>query len=155
MPSGGVVTRENLCRHTLILGETGSGKTKSGILPVLAGMTHSTNDTVSCALVIDPKKELKSYLDQQRDNITVHTIDIHNQDKRPILNLMAGEKSVVRLLKKNQYKDAAVKILLRAESLSIANPAGVLAGNPPGHLATRSGTYKALKWPVPFLPCFY
>ena len=35
---GGRIPRAGLCRHTLVLGETGSGKTVSGILPVVGAV---------------------------------------------------------------------------------------------------------------------
>ena len=50
----GQVPRSSLTRHTLILGESGSGKTVSGILPVLSAIVRN-EAPVSCALVIDPK----------------------------------------------------------------------------------------------------
>ena len=56
----GAVDTAHLKRHTLVLGETGSGKTASAILPVLAAAYRAPE--VGVALVIDPKHELGSAL---------------------------------------------------------------------------------------------
>ena len=56
----GAVDTAYLKRHTLVLGETGSGKTASAILPVLAAAYRAPE--VGVALVIDPKHELGSAL---------------------------------------------------------------------------------------------
>ena len=56
-PPRGQVPRNLLCRHALILGETGSGKTASGILPVVSALLDKES-RVGCALVIDPKHEV-------------------------------------------------------------------------------------------------
>ena len=129
---GGRVPRAGLCRHTLVLGETGSGKTVSGVLPVVGAVMAPDNQAVSCALIIDPKRELKSHVTRLRhDGITVHEIDVEADRQRPVLNLMAGEAlSVDTDLDKNQFLEAARKILIRSASLSPTSPARVLAGLP-------------------------
>ena len=126
----GWLDRNNLCRHMLFLGETGSGKTLSGILPVVGSIMAPENRTVGCALIIDPKREIKPYLDKMRHgNINVHEIDIHQERKRPVLNLMAGENlSVEAELADDRFLEAARKILIRSASLSTVSPARVLAG---------------------------
>ena len=62
LPPDGRFELDSLKRHVLILGETGSGKTASGIMPLLRAIVdssgHSDERRVSCALVIDPKREL-------------------------------------------------------------------------------------------------
>ena len=73
----GQVPRGNLCRHTLVLGETGAGKTLSGVLPVVGAVMAPENRTVGCALIIDPKREIQPYVKQlQHDGVTVHDIDV-------------------------------------------------------------------------------
>lgn len=53
------ITSEMMSRGTLILGETGSGKTVSAVIPILKGvLMHGHGDTRCAALVIDPKHEL-------------------------------------------------------------------------------------------------
>ena len=49
-----------LCRQTLILGETGSGKTISGVKPLLNALLAPDlpDGTGWCVLVVDPKREL-------------------------------------------------------------------------------------------------
>jgi len=37
-------TREELCRHILITGDTGTGKTKSGMQPILVQLTRNVPD---------------------------------------------------------------------------------------------------------------
>ena len=129
---GGRVPRAGLCRHTLVLGETGSGKTVSGILPVVGAVMAPDNRTVGCALIIDPKREIKSYVARLRhDDITVHDIDLETGRQRPVLNLMAGETlSVDTDLDHDRFLEAARKILIRSASLSPASPAKVLTGLP-------------------------
>ena len=122
---GGRVPRAGLCRHTLVLGETGSGKTVSGILPVVGAVMAPDNQAVNCALIIDPKREIKSHVARLR-----HDIDVGDR-QRPVLNLMAGEAlSVDTDLGHDRFLEAARKILIRSASLSPTSPAGVLAGLP-------------------------
>ena len=129
---GGRVPRAGLCRHTLVLGETGSGKTVSGVLPVVGAVMAPDNQAVSCALIIDPKREIKSHVTRLRhDGITVHEIDVEADRQRPVLNLMAGEAlSVDTDLDHDRCLEAARKILIRSASLSPTSPAKVLAGLP-------------------------
>ena len=129
---GGQVPRAGLCRHTLVLGETGSGKTLSGVLPVVGAVMASDNRTMGSALIIDPKREIQPYVKQLRhDGVTVHDIDVEAGKKRPVLNLMAGEAlSVDEDLEHDRFLEAARKILIRSASLSPTSPAKVLAGLP-------------------------
>ena len=60
----GEVPRETLLRHTLALGDSGSGKTCSAILPVLRSLIEAPPGRVGCALVIDPKGELGPMLER-------------------------------------------------------------------------------------------
>ena len=126
----GWLDRNNLCRHMLFLGETGSGKTLSGILPVVGGIMAPESRTVGCALIIDPKREIKSYVEKMRHNgFTLYDIDIHQERQRAVLNLMAGEKlSVKSEFADDRFLEAARKILIRSASLSTVSPARVLAG---------------------------
>ena len=48
-PPDGMVPRDVLTRHTLVLGETGSGKTASCILPVVAAMAAAPRERASAA----------------------------------------------------------------------------------------------------------
>jgi hypothetical protein len=54
------LTRAELFRHVLILGETGSGKTRSGVLPLLRAIlaAASNEEDAPAMLLIDPKHEL-------------------------------------------------------------------------------------------------
>ena len=68
LPPDGRFELDSLKRHVLILGETGSGKTASGIMPILRAIVdssgHSDERRVSCALVIDPKRELAEAIER-------------------------------------------------------------------------------------------
>ena len=60
----GEVPRETLLRHTLALGDSGSGKTCSAVLPVLRSFVEAPRGRVGCALVIDPKGEIGPVLER-------------------------------------------------------------------------------------------
>ncbi|MBS1681666.1 MAG: DUF87 domain-containing protein [Bacteroidetes bacterium] len=51
---------QDMSRHFLILGETGSGKTKSAIIPLLNSILTYSEESRPSLLVIDPKNELYS-----------------------------------------------------------------------------------------------
>ena len=103
----------------LALGETGSGKTVSGILPVLGSIIAPENRMVGCTLVIDPKHEIRQVIGQQaHPGITVHDVDVECE-RRPVLNLMDGYgASLGPALDDGQYLEAARQILIRSASLS-------------------------------------
>lgn len=56
---------DQMSRHTLVLGETGSGKTKSAIFPLVgAGLEYGTSagrELAPSMLIIDPKREIEAY----------------------------------------------------------------------------------------------
>ena len=116
----GRVSRPTLCRHTLALGETGSGKTVSGILPIIGSIMAPENHMVGCTLVIDPKHEIRDVIGQlQHPDIAVHDIDVEQAERRPVLNLMAGHgQSLAPSLAEDQFMEAARQILIRSASLS-------------------------------------
>ena len=59
-PPDGAVPREVLTRHVLVLGETGSGKTTSCILPMVAAMARAPRERCGGALIIDPKARARA-----------------------------------------------------------------------------------------------
>lgn len=123
-PPTGQVGREVLCRHKLILGETGSGKTASGILPVVSSIMRNDNQSVGCALIIDPKREIGSHIEGD-----VEVIDLKGQARRPIINLMLRkQQDIEQALENEQYLKAAREILVRSASLSSYSPAKILGG---------------------------
>ena len=77
----GRLDRRVLCRHVLILGETGSGKMASGVLPVVAAMFDPRNP-FGCALVVDPKREIGASLDalERTGDVAVHGRRAENPD---------------------------------------------------------------------------
>ena len=119
----GQVPRSSLTRHTLILGESGSGKTVSGILPVLSAIVRN-EAPVSCALVIDPKHELLPAIRSMAGpGVRVRLL----QPGEDSLDLMAGPRSVAEDIDAGRWMTAARKMLARASSFA---PSGacVLAG---------------------------
>ena len=86
-PPHGEVPRAALTRHMLVLGETGSGKTASSILPVVAAMARETGERIGGALVIDPKRELGPVLERLAGERLHHVLA-----DTAALNLMAGER---------------------------------------------------------------
>ena len=123
----GRVSRPTLCRHTLALGETGSGKTVSGILPVIGSIMAPENRMVGCTLVIDPKHEIRQSIGQlAHPGIAVHDIDVECA-RRPVLNLMDGYGAALGpALDDEQYLEAARQILIRSASLSPLSAARAL-----------------------------
>jgi hypothetical protein len=58
----GSISDSELHRHFMFLGETGSGKTVSGILPLCRLAFSNQKEFPSAGLVIDPKSEIGDYL---------------------------------------------------------------------------------------------
>ena len=124
----GCIDREALCRHTLAFGETGSGKTVSGILPVVNALFDRDN-RVGCALVVDPKRDIEPVLRQfASEGHDVRTLDISGADGSCMLNLMAGPHSIEDDLANDRVMTAAAKMLVRVSTLSPNHPARSLAG---------------------------
>ena len=128
---GGEIARADLCRHVIVFGETGSGKTKSAIVPVLrailrqADRSYKGNSRVSCALVIDPKKELLPILNNgAAEGASVRVLKTRGDNQGGLkLNLMFGEWSIQEDLAANDMLGAAHKILRRCASFSPENSA--------------------------------
>ena len=122
-PPDGAIPRAVLTRHTLMLGETGSGKTVSGILPVVGAMARAPAGAMGCGgLVIDPKRDLRAVLERLAPERlrTVTTEDA-------VLDVMTGPRWCLAAdLAAGRYRSAAVRILHRLASFSPANPAHVL-----------------------------
>ena len=143
-PPDGDVPRAVLTRHTLALGESGSGKTRSAIIPAIAALARAAPEQAGAALVIDPKCELLpvlSALAPQR----LH----HVRTGGVAINLMAGPRwSIAADLAAGRWLSGATRILCRAASFVPSSPAQVLmdhAGG--GHTAeffNREGTSLAL-----------
>ena len=129
-PPSGEVPRWVLTRHMLVLGETGSGKSVSVILPLLMALARAPRERLGCALVIDPKRELEPVLTrvapQRLQHVTPEAI---------ALNVMVGEWSIDADLAAGRWQTAAVRILLRAASfvpsslLRVLGPHKVSEGN--------------------------
>ena len=120
---GGQVPRFALTRHTLILGETGSGKTASGVLPVV-GAIMRPDSPVSCSLVIDPKGEIAPVVERLAGpgcDVRLLRADAESID------VMGRRSSVAEDVAQGRWLSAAQAMLARAASLS-DSPARVLAG---------------------------
>ena len=139
-PPVGSVPREALTRHALVLGETGSGKTSSCILPVVAAMARAPRERLGAALVIDPKRELGRVLVRVAPD-RVH----HVTADRAVLNIMSGPRwSLDEDLAHGRWLTAARRILCRVASFVPSSPARVLmehkVGDSNSEFFDREGT---------------
>ena len=131
----GRVSRGLLCRHVLILGETGSGKTASGVLPAVAAL-FDRRHPVSCALVVDPKREIGEALAalEGAGGAEVRAFDPKPGPGGPTLNLMAGPQwSLDGDMAAGRYRSAARRMLVRTGTLASTSPGAVLSGGDGGH----------------------
>ena len=126
----GDIERAALSRHVMVFGETGSGKSKSAILPVLQAILRQANGVaeghtpVSCALVIDPKKEILPVLQHKSpDGVGVRVLRTSRDGESLNLNLMLGEWSLEDDLAADDMTAAAHKVMLRCASFLPKNPA--------------------------------
>ena len=121
-PFHGDVPRALLGRHFLALGETGSGKSVSVVLPVVSAIVAAPPDRVSASLVIDPKHEIGPML--------ARLVPERLHYLRPAdvgLSLMAGPRwSLEADLAAGKWLGAATKIMLRVLSFIPTSPARVL-----------------------------
>ena len=127
-PPSGEVPRSVLTRHTLVLGETGSGKSFSVILPLLMALARAPRERFGGAFVIDPKLELlprlKSVASERLQHVTTEAI---------ALNVMVGEdRSIDADLAARRWRTAAHRILLRAASFARSSPLRVLGPHKTG-----------------------
>ena len=143
-PPAGEVPREVLTRHTLVLGETGAGKTASCMLPVIAALGSTPPKRLGGALVIDPKLELGPVLERLAPERLHHvTAD------QGVVNLMGGRRWRLQAdLEAGNWHTAALKVLCRVASFVRASPAQVLMDHEPAGSNTeffnREGTSLAL-----------
>ena len=131
----GRLDRRLLCRHVLVLGETGCGKTQSAILPAV-GALFDPDNPIGCALVVDPKREIDAVLRRlgAAGGVRVQLFKPRADGGGPLLNLMRGPQwSLEEDLAAGRYLTAARKILVRSSSLSNISPGGSLAGRMPSH----------------------
>ena len=128
----GKVDERYLRRHTLVMGETGSGKTRSAILPALISAYRSPR--VGVGLVIDPKHELDDALEGWSNREGEH------KSKRLVrisgggyaIDLMSSAQwSIKEMIEKEEYWSAAQRILQRIATITNSNPARILLGEPP------------------------
>ena len=143
-PPHGDVPREMLTRHTLVLGETGSGKTASAILPVVSALAKAPGGAVGAALIIDPKRELAPALEQLAPGRLRHV-----RSDQVTLNVMGGPRWCLKEhLAAKRWFSAASLILHRVASFVPTSPARVLVSHPVGdsnsEFFNREGTELAL-----------
>ena len=127
---GGMVDEALLRRHVLILGESGSGKTASGVLPLAAALGRSP-ERLACALVIDPKRELLERLEAAAHaDVSVRRLKL---DEDPAgLCVMGSEAEALREdVRAGRVITAATRILMRVDSLDPNDATGALCGRMP------------------------
>ena len=139
-PPDGDVTRELLGRHVLALGQTGSGKSASVVLPVVRAIVAAPPDRVSASLIIDPKHEIGPLLTQLAPERVQHL-----RPAQAGLCLMSGPRwSLDADLAAGNWLGAATKIVLRAVSCVPTSPARVLMDHQQdtlnGEFFAREGT---------------
>ena len=129
-PPDGDVVRELLLRNLLALGETGSGKTLSFILPLVVALLRSPPGRFGGAFVVDPKRELAPILERAAPGRVrlVRASDL-------VLNVMGGAtQALASELAAGRWLSAATRIVMRLVSLVPSSPAHVLVA----HLVTNS-----------------
>ena len=127
----GRIDRAVLCRHMLILGESGSGKTVSGIRPVVQALFDDDN-RVGCALVVDPKGDIEPTVERlaATTGTELRKLDVSTDERPWILNLMSGPHSIEDDLANDRVLTAAKRVLVRVASLVPKHPARSLDGAP-------------------------
>ena len=139
-PPDGTVPRGSLTRHMLVLGETGSGKTASCVLPVVAAMARAPRRRLGCSLIIDPKREIGRALRVLAPG-RLDEVD----PKRAALDVMAGPRWCLEDdLEAGRWLTAARRILCRVASFVPSSPARVLmdhqVGGSNSEFFNREGT---------------
>jgi hypothetical protein len=81
----GSMDESELYRHFMFLGETGSGKTVSGIQPLCKAGFSAHKKQLSAGLVIDPKSEIGDYISGV----------LGNQAEKRMIRIRSGKKSPV------------------------------------------------------------
>ena len=114
----------------MILGETGSGKTKSGVLPIVDAIISSSSlprrrPAVSCALIVDPKFEITKEIEALRDRPN-YDIDVINE-RQYALNVMPDDD----VWSTSPLREQAEDILKRCATFVPDNDAQILLGKRP------------------------
>ena len=122
-PPSGYFPRDELTRHVLALGEPGSGKTSSVMVPLLYPLADASLDNVSTALVVDPTGELTRLL----AHFPAERPVVHLHPDTVVLDLMAGPRwSLDADLSDGWWLTAAHRILCRVAALVPESPARAL-----------------------------
>ena len=131
-PPAGEVPREVLTRHALALGDSGSGKSASAVLPVVCALLEAPAGRVGCALVIDPKGEIGPLLEREVPERLRAIVPSETG-----LDLMGGaDWSLTDDLARGRFFSAATRIALRVLGFDPTLPTRVLAD----HQAPDSST---------------
>lgn len=134
----GLMDKALLRRHTLILGESGSGKTASGVLPLAAALCRDPAG-LACALVIDPKRELLGRLRAAaHPDVSVRPIDLDG-DPSALCVMGRGAEALREDVRAGRVITAATRILSRMDGLDPNEELGTLTG--------RATTSKDPYWP--------
>lgn len=85
------VPAAQMSRHFMILGETGSGKTKSAIIPIMRSIVRTKiNGKRASALVIDPKNELYNHVKGEPGIISYNQILL---EEGSVIDFFEGDRS--------------------------------------------------------------
>ena len=122
-PPAGEVPRAILARHTLALGDTGSGKSVSTVLPFVRALAHAPSGRVGCALLIDPKGEIGPIV--QRD--APQRLRRIAPSESGIDLMMGRDWCLADDIADGRYLTAASRIVLRVLSFEPSLPTRVLA----------------------------
>ena len=126
-PPRGEVPREVLVRHTLALGQTGSGKSRSVILPVVRALAQAPPERVGASLIVDPRHEIGPWLERWTPDRLQRLLPADVG-----LNLMSSPRwSLDADLAAGRWLSAAHKIVLRTVGFIPTSPARVLTDHAP------------------------
>ena len=124
-PPAGSVLDKDLTRHCMIFGETGSGKTGSGVLPVVNAIVNSRRSQIGFALIIDPKHDIVAAMRKmKRANRKVFGAGATDGPPLPLINVINSRND------REDIETQAQNILKKVAKLTTQNPAQTLLGKP-------------------------
>lgn len=117
----GAIARETLTRHLLVLGDDCTAASRHCLGPLVAALARAPEGEVGPVLVLGPDAELRSVL----HTLAPDRIQVLDPD-RIVLDLAAGERSLVLTLQDGLWMTGATLILKRTLDLVPGSPARFL-----------------------------